>query len=96
MASQSQAVQNLSPETKAQAVEAARPAAELMERATAHRPENQTTTHDTSSDRGGKDAMMHTQGAPGKTQEALSPTDSHKGQTPSQQRSPNRGRGMER
>jgi len=94
MGSQSSAIQNLSQETKAQAVEAARPAAQLMERATAHPPENQTTAHDTSSDRGGKDARMHTQGAPGKTQEALSPTDAHKGQTQSQQRS--RGRGMER
>lgn len=87
---QSQAVQNLSPETKSQAVEAARPAAQLMERATAHRSENQS--HDTSSDRGGKEALMHTQGAPGKSQEAMSPTDHHKGQTHSQQRS----RGMER
>jgi len=96
MASQSSAIQNLPPEVKSQAVDAGRPAAQLMERATAHRQENQNTTHDTSSDRGGKDAMMHTQGTPGKTQEALSPTDSHKGQTQSQQRSQNRGRGMER
>jgi hypothetical protein len=94
MASQSQAIQNLSSEVKSQAVDAGRPAAQLMDRATAHRQENQSTTHDSSSDRGGKDAMMHTQGAPGKTQEALSPTDAHKSQTPSQQRS--RGRGMER
>jgi hypothetical protein len=90
MASQSQAVQNLSPETKSQAVEVARPAAALMDRSTAHRSEN--SSHDTSSDRGGKEALMHTQGAPGKAQEALSPTDHHKGQTNSQQRS----RGMER
>jgi hypothetical protein len=96
MASQSQAIQNLSQETKAQAVEAARPAAQLMERATAHRPENQTASHAGASDRGGKDALMHTQGTPGKAQEALSPTDSHKGQTQSQQRSQSRGRGMER
>jgi hypothetical protein len=90
MASQSEAVQNLSPETKSQAVEAARPAAQLMERATSHRSENQS--HNPSSDRGGKEALMHTQGAPGKSQEAMSPTDHHKGQTHSQQRS----RGMER
>jgi hypothetical protein len=92
MASQSQAIQNLSPETKSQAVDAARPAAQLMERATAHRSENHSTAHDSSSDRGGKEALMHTQGAPGKTQEAMSPTDHHKAQTHSQQRS----RGMER
>jgi len=83
-------VQNLSPEVKAQAVEAARPAAALMDRATAHRSENQS--HDTSSDRGGKEALMHVQGAPGKAQDAMSPTDHHKSQTHSQQRS----RGMER
>lgn len=90
MASQSQAVQKLSPQIKAQAVEAARPAAALMERATAHRSENRP--HDTSSDRGGKEALMHTQGAPGKTQAAMSPTDAHKSQTHSQSRS----RGIER
>jgi hypothetical protein len=83
-------IQNLSPETKSHAVEAARPAAALMDRATAHRTETQS--HDTSSDRGGKEALMHTQGAPGKTQEAMSPTDHHKAQTHSQQRS----RGIER
>jgi hypothetical protein len=90
MGTQSAQIQNLSRETKSQAVEAARPAAQLMERATAHRSENQS--HNTSSDRGGKEALMHTQGAPGKSQEAMSPTDHHKGQTHSQQRS----RGMER
>jgi len=89
MASQSQAIRSLSPQTKSQAVEAARPAAALMERATAHRSEN--ASHDTSN-RGGKEALMHTQGAPGKTQEAMSPTDHHKAQTHSQQRS----RAMER
>jgi hypothetical protein len=90
MASQSQAIQKLSPQIKAQAVEAARPAAALMDRATAHRSENQS--HNSTSDRGGKEALMHTQGAPGKTQAAMSPTDAHKGQAHSQQRS----RGMER
>lgn len=90
MASQSQAVQNLSPEAKSQAVEAARPAAQLMERATSHRAETQP--HNTSSDRSGKEALMHTHGAPGKAQAAMSPTDHHKGQTHSQ----NRSRGMER
>jgi len=87
---QSQTIQNLPPETKSQAVEAARPAAQLMERATSHRTETQS--HDTSSDRSGKEALMHTHGAPGKAQEAMSPTDHHKGQTHSQ----NRSRGMER
>ena len=96
MTAETQGIQNLSQEVKSQAVEAARPAAQLMERATAHRPENQTASHAGASDRGGKDALMHTQGTPGKAQEALSPTDNQKGQTQSQQRSQNRGRGMER
>jgi len=90
MASQSQTVQTLSPQIKAQAVEAARPAAALMDRATAHRSENHS--QNSSSDRGGKEALMHTQGAPGKSQAAMSPTDAHKSQTHSQSRS----RGMER
>lgn len=94
MASQSSAIQNLPAEVKAQAVDAGRPAAQLMDRATSHRQETADTSHNTSSDRGGKDALMHTQGAPGKTQEALSPTDGHKSQTQTQHRQ--QSRGMER
>ena len=86
-------VSSLSPEVKAQAVEAARPAASLMDRATAH----QQDASDPGSNRtGGKEALMHTQGTPGKAQEALSPTDAHKGQTRSQQRSMERGRSPDR
>ena len=86
-------VRNLSPEVKAQAVEAARPAASLMDRATAH----QQDSSDPGSNRtSGKEALMHTQGTPGKAQEALSPTDAHKGQTQSQQRSQQRGRSVDR
>jgi hypothetical protein len=86
-------IQNLSPEVKAQAVEAARPAAALMDQATSHRTEMPDAS---SSHTGGKEALMHTAGAPGKSQAALSPTDNHKGQTQTQQRSQERGRGMER
>lgn len=86
-------INNLRSEAKAQAVEAARPAASLMDRATAH----QQDASDPGSNRtGGKEALMHTQGTPGKAQEALSPTDAHKGQTRSQQRSMERGRSPDR
>jgi hypothetical protein len=92
-ANSSTQVQNLSPEVKAQAIEAGRPSAALMDRATSHRVEagDSATTHG-----GNREAMMHTQGAPGKSQEALSPTDSGKSQTQTQQRSQERSRGMER
>jgi hypothetical protein len=84
----SQSIQNLSPEIKAQAVEAARPAAALMDRATCHRSEMPDAS---SSHTGGKEALMHTAGAPGKSQAALSPTDNHKGQTHTQGRQQSRG-----
>lgn len=91
---QSPAIQKLSPEVKQQAVEAARPTASaLMDRATSHRGQTASGGADHS---GNREAMMHTQGTPGKSQEALSPTDSHKGQTKAQERTQNRGRGMER
>jgi hypothetical protein len=91
---QSANIQRLSPEVKQRAVEAARPAAEtLMDRATSHR----TQSVGNGSDHGdNREAMMHTQGAPGKTQESLSPTDSHKGQSQTQQKQMQRSRGMER
>jgi hypothetical protein len=92
--SYSGSITNLSPEVKQQSVEAARPAAALMDRATVHRTEA-TTDHASNRD-GNREAMMHTQGAPGRAQEALSPTDNHKGQTQTQQRSMDRGRSVER
>jgi len=93
--SQTPNVDKLSPEIRQQAVEAGSSARSLMDRATAHR-ENAFAGESATSHTGNREAMMHTQGAPGKSQEALSPTDSHKGQTQSQQRSQSRGRGMER
>jgi hypothetical protein len=91
--SQTPNVDKLPPEVKQQALEAARPSSELMDRATAQRQGSGNAGADHS---GNREAMMHTQGAPGKSQEALSPTDSHSGQTQTQQRSQSRGRGMER
>jgi hypothetical protein len=91
--SQTPNVDKLPPEVKQQALEAARPSSELMDRATVQRQGSGNAGADHS---GNREAMMHTQGTPGKSQEALSPTDSHKGQTQSQQRTLNRGRGMER
>jgi hypothetical protein len=87
-------VANLSAEVKAQAVEAARPAAALMARATSHHHSN--TTDRTSSHEGGREALMHTQGAPGKSQEAMSPTDSHKAHTNTQHKQQNHGRHISR
>jgi hypothetical protein len=72
----SQSVQQLPAEVKAQAVEAARPAAKLMESATAHRHEAPTAGSDHA---GGKEALRHNQSSPEKSQAALSPTDSNKG-----------------
>jgi hypothetical protein len=86
-------VESLSPEAKAQAMEAGRPAAQLMDRATAHQQHTATAPAD---DRGGKEALMHTQGHPDKAQHSMSPTDNHKGNTQTQQRSQERGRGIER
>lgn len=86
-------IQNLSPEVKAKAVEAAHPAASLMDRATQHRAQPQ---HPGSSQADGKEALRHNQSGAGKSQEAMSPTDSHKGNTQSQQRQAQRGRSIER
>ena len=82
-------VDKLPDNVKAQAVEAAHPAAQLMDKATQHRidaPVQQSGQTD------GKEALMHNQSAAGKSQEAMSPTDNHKGHTATQAR----GRGMER
>jgi len=93
--SQTPNVDKLPPEIKQQAVEAGSSARTLMDRATVHQ-QHASAGASATSHGGSREALMHTQGAPGQSQEALSPTDSHKGQTPSQQRSQNRGRGMER
>src|SRR5664279_6135517 len=62
-------VENLSAEVKAQAVEAAHPAAKLMDRAT-QAPE----IRDASSGRGdGREALIRNQGEQGKEQSAMSP-----------------------
>jgi hypothetical protein len=82
---ESPAVQKLSPEVKAQAVEAARPAAMLMEKATQHRAQESAAPSDHS---GSKEALRHNQSSVEKTQAPLSPTDGHKGHAHS--------RGMER
>ena len=71
-------IDGLSSATKSQAVEAARPTADLMQKATQHR----TEVPDAQSDRdGGREALRHNQSSPDKTQEAMSPTDSSKGHT---------------
>jgi hypothetical protein len=86
-------IQRLPPEVKQRAIEAGASARALMDRATVHH-QSASAGESASSHGGNREAMMHTQGAPGKSQEALSPTDSHKGQTQTQ--SQNRGRGLER
>jgi hypothetical protein len=86
-------IENLSAHVKAQAVEAAHPAAQLMDKATQHR--NQAVNRE-SVPSDGREALMHNQSTQGKSQEALSPTDSGKGQTATQTRIQSRGRGMER
>jgi hypothetical protein len=73
---ESPAIQKLSPEVKAQAVEAARPAARLMEQATQHRAQVPAAP---SSQSDGKEALRHTQSSVQKTQAPMSPTDAHKG-----------------
>jgi len=85
-------VENLSAEVKAQAVEAAHPAAKLMDRAT-QAPE----IRDASSGRGdSREALIRNQGDQGKEQSAMSPTDHGKSQTATQARTQTRERGMER
>src|SRR5664280_608985 len=85
-------VENLPAEVKAQAVEAAHPAAKLMDRA-AQAPE----IRDASSGRGdGREALIRNQGEQGKEQSAMSPTDHGTAQTPNQTRTQTRERGMER
>jgi len=86
-------IQNLSPEVKAQAVAAARPAAALMDRVAVHHQASHSTT---SSHSGDRDALLHNQSSSEKTQSSLSPTDNHKGHTQSQGRAVGRDRSIQR
>jgi hypothetical protein len=91
--SQTPNVDKLPENIKAQAVEAARPSAQLMERATAHRQES----HDAPSNRGdSREALIRNQGDQGQEQSAMSPTDHGKSQAATKERSQGRSRGMER
>lgn len=92
--SQTPNVDKLPENVKAQAVEAARPSAQLMERATAHRHESQEAPPSSRGDT--REALIRNQGAQGKEQSAMSPTDHGKSQTATQQRSQSRGRGIDR
>jgi hypothetical protein len=93
MPTEAEKVQSLPPEIKQQAMQAGESARALMDRATVH---HQGSGASASSHGDNREALMHTAGAPGKTQSALSPTDSHKGQTHTQGRQQDRGRGIER
>lgn len=91
--SQTPNVDKLPQSVKAQAVEAARPCSQLMDRATAHRAE----APDAHSGHGGsREALIRNQGSQGKEQSAMSPTDHGKSQMATQERSQGRSRGMER
>jgi hypothetical protein len=91
--SQTANVDKLPDSVKAEAVDAARPAAQLMDRATQH----QTEAPDAQSGRGdSREALIRNQGDQGKEQSAMSPTDHGKSQTATQERSQGRSRGMER
>jgi hypothetical protein len=93
--SQTPNVDKLPLEIKQQAVEAGAAARSCMDRATSH--QQHASAGDSATSHGGnREAMMHVAGAPGKSQEALSPTDSHKGQSHTQHRHIDRGRGIER
>jgi len=86
-------VDKLPENVKAQAIDAARPAALLMDRATGHRSE----TPDLIAGHGdSREALIRNQGEQGKEQSAMSPTDHGKSQAATQERSQSRGRGMER
>jgi hypothetical protein len=91
--SQTPNVDKLPANVKAEAVEAGRPSAQLMEKATAHqtqRPGDHAAPGD------GKEALIRNQGDQGKEQSAMSPTDHGKSQAATQERSQGRSRGMER
>jgi hypothetical protein len=91
--SQTPKIDKLPESVKAQAVDAAHPAARLMARATQHRSE----APDAQSGRGdSREALIRNQGDQGKEQSAMSPTDHGKSQAATQARTQSRGRGMER
>jgi hypothetical protein len=92
--SQTPNVDKLPESTKAQAVEAARPAAQLMERATSHRA--QIHSLDGSLGDNSREALIRNQGDQGKEQSAMSPTDHQRSQSATQQRVQGRSRGVER
>jgi hypothetical protein len=94
MASEAEKIHNLPPEVKQQAMQAGESARALMERATVHHHQGSGASAGSHGDN--REALMHTQGAPGKSQAALSPTDNHKGQTHTQARQHDRGRGIDR
>ncbi len=90
--SQTPNVDKLPDNVKAQAVNAARPSVQLMERA-AERAQQASAP----SGRGDSpEAQIRNQGDQGKEQSAMSPTDGAKSQSATQQRTVNRSRGMER
>jgi hypothetical protein len=91
--SQTPNVDKLPDNVKAQAVDAARPSVQLMERTAAATEKAQPLP----SGRGDTpEALIRNQGDQGKEQSAMSPTDSSKSQSATQQRTMNRSRGMER
>jgi hypothetical protein len=92
-AQQTPNVDKLSPEVKQQAMQAGESTRALLDSATVH---HQAAGSSATSHGDNREALMHTAGAPGKSQAALSPTDSHKGQTHTQGRQQERGRGIER
>jgi len=73
---ESPSIQNLPDNIKAQATEAGRPAAALIEKATQHRTQEAAAPSDQA---GGKEALRHNQSSVEKTQAPMSPTDAHKG-----------------
>lgn len=85
-----QQVQNLPENVKAQAVEAGTAAREAVhgKAQESERPDAQSSRP---SQADGKEALIRNQGAQGKTQEAMSPTDHGKSQTQAQARVQNRG-----
>jgi hypothetical protein len=92
--SQTPNVDKLPDSVKAQAVDAARPSVQLMERA-AERAQ-QTNQSGPSARGDSPEALIRNQGDQGKEQSAMSPTDHNRSQAPSQQRGMSRGRGLER
>ena len=90
--SQTPNIDKLPDNVKAQAVDAARPAAQLMDRATGHQQESPNLQ---ASHGDGREALIRNQGRQGKEQSAMSPTD-HGKQAATQERSQGRSRGMER